>query len=498
MNERERQLQEEIKLLEAKEQLRYGLPYLYGYKFYNWSREFFESKNKQCFLVAGNQLGKSTSQIRKCIHWAINKEIWPELWSQEPNQFWYLYPSQEMINFEFKLKWLGLLPRGKYKDDPIYGWKELRDGRNTLGIQFNSGVHVIFKSYTKNVQHLQAGTCYAIWCDEELVDALYDELQMRLTATDGYFSMVFTATLGQEIWRKTMEPTEGEVENFPDAAKWHVSLYDSQHFEDGTPSQWTNERISQIKAKCKSHNEVLKRVYGRFVLTSGRKYPCFDASKHLKASHPIPHSWLVYSGVDIGSGGPSGHPSAIVFVAVRPDFQQGRIFMGWRGDSEITTSADVAMKYIELKERIKNPITSQYYDWANKDFEITASRLGLAFQKADKSHEKGEGILNTLFKNDMLLIYETDQTCKLAQELATLNENTNKKKARDDFIDALRYATSSIPWDFSFITDPQEFDDSPEKPLTSQELEFQARRGMANDEQTESIDDEFEYWNSYY
>ena len=80
-------------------------------------------------------------------------------------------------------------------------------------------ITIYFKTYSQNVTDLQAGTVSFIFCDEELPISLFPELSARLIATDGYFSMVFTATLGQEYWRLTMEPDEenGEIEKHPDA-----------------------------------------------------------------------------------------------------------------------------------------------------------------------------------------------------------------------------------------------------------------------------------------
>jgi len=62
----------------------------------------------------------------------------------------------------------------------------------------------------------------------------------------------------------------------------------------------------------------------------GLKYPQFDIKRHMKEAHKLPKTWLIYEGVDTGSGdeGESeGHPSAIAFVAVSPDFRQGRVFL---------------------------------------------------------------------------------------------------------------------------------------------------------------------------
>jgi hypothetical protein len=456
-----------------------GLPHLHGFKWYKWAREFFECTNKNVFLVAGNQLSKSSTQIRKCIHWATETSLWPKLWARRPLVFWYLYPTKEVGTIEFEKKWVPeFLPRGKFKDDPKYGWTEEYKAGMIHAVHFKSGVSVYFKTYATDVKNLQTGTCSAIFADEELVADLYDELNMRRAATDGYFNMVFTATIGQELWRLTMEPEKGEKELFPDAAKWRVSIYDCLTYEDGSPSGWTEERINRIKNSCKSEAEVQKRVYGRFVSDSGLKYPSFNAARNVGPGHPLPANWNVYVGIDIGGGGKQNHPSAITFVAVSPDFTKGRVIKGWRGDNVETNAYDVLLKYVEMKKGMN--ITAAYYDYASKEFAIIASRNGVPVLPADKTHETGERVLNVLFKNQMLVIYDKPELQSLIAELKTLKQATPKTHAVDDYIDSLRYATSQVPWDFTIIQGDHEIkpqdhistDDelrrSPEKTLSEQ------------------------------
>jgi phage terminase large subunit-like protein len=310
---------EVIAIKEKQVRLREGLPFLYGWKWYIWARDFFESTNKLNFLCAANQISKSSTQIRKCIDWATDQRKWPRLWpSRRPVQFWYLYPTSNQANIEFLTKWVEFLPKGEFKEDPVYGWQMEKKQGNVYAIHFNSGVHVFFKTYAQDEQALQTGTCDAIFCDEELPVDLYDELIFRISASDGYFHMVFTATLGQEFWRLVMEPGAKEDEKLPEAAKWVVSMYDCQEYEDGSLSHWTDEKIQQVKNRCKTANEILKRVYGKFIMDdNGRKYESFDIKRHMKQPHPLPETWMTYAGIDIGGGGKT-HPGAIVFLKVSP------------------------------------------------------------------------------------------------------------------------------------------------------------------------------------
>jgi phage terminase large subunit-like protein len=497
--------EEEVRLREERIRLREGLPHLYGFKEYEWSRRFYESRNPLNFLTAANQIGKTSVMIRKMIRWATDKSLWPELWPERtPRLFWWLTSAQDHINEEFLTKWIPeFLPKGEFKEDPIYGWKVIT-GRNgdIKGIQFNSGITLFFKFYTQKLENLQGRTIDAIFCDEEMPEKFWGELYMRISAYDGYFHMVFTATLGEELWRKTMEPQSPEEEKFPEALKIQVSLYDCQRFEDGTPTRWTDARIAKRVAGCSTHDDFLKRIMGRFVMTSGKRFPQFSAVAHVKPAHPIPDRWLIYGAADPGSGGEEGHPAAIAFIAVRPDMRAGRVFLGWRGDGQLTTSGDVVLKFLELKKEREITTTAQAYDFADKDFETIANRMGEAFQKADKNRERGDQILNTLFKYGMLAIYEDPELAKLVRELTTARKDENKKHAKDDLIDALRYAVLLVPWDFSIISqkseEPKETppnaeveDDNP-RTAAFKALRDQRRQRAAND----AVEEEIGAWNS--
>ena len=281
-----KKLQEQIKLLEQQREIRECLPHLSGER-YKWQSEFINSSSRICLLVAANQIGKSKSQIEKCISWATDVEKWSDRFTvRKPRQFWYLYPSLGTVaNTEINEKWIpDILPRGKFKEHPLYGWKlEYKKG-DPYALRFNSGVGIYFKSYDQNVRNLQTSTCDAIFTDEEPPENLYDELLLRLNATRGYFNMVFTATKGQEFFRQIIEENK-----IPDAhivkGDYHdynsVTMYDCLEFPSGNPGHITKEQIDFIKRTSKSKIEVDRRVFGKFVKEKGLKFGSFNPKKHV-------------------------------------------------------------------------------------------------------------------------------------------------------------------------------------------------------------------------
>jgi hypothetical protein len=428
-----------------------------------------------------------------------------------------LYPSAEVADIEFTTKWAPeFMPRGNMRNSPVYGWRIKRDKGYIKQIEFASGVTVVFKFHSQKAVVLQTASVDAVFADEELPVKIYDEIMFRLAATRGYFHMVFTATLGQDLWRRAMEPGNPSEEAFPDAFKRCVSMYDCLFYKDGTPSHWTPEYIeNEIIPKCKSEAEVQKRVYGRFVLDSSMSYYGFNPEKNIgpPLSTPKP-SWGVYAGVDPGSGGVAAHPAAIIFLAVSPDNKKGIVFKGWRGDGIETTSGDVFEKYNVMARGLT--VIDKRYDYSAKDFGLIAERAGITFNKANKSRLEGEELLNTLFRNGMLEISGGDvELQKLITELMTLRKGSDKSKARDDFIDALRYVVMAIAWDWEALNKPQKDEDLPEvktKYLTEAEYmadEIARRRGRFVDENKKPADafvqlewsdeqDEIDFWNAEY
>ncbi len=151
------------------------------------------------------------------------------------------------------------------------------------------------------------------------------------------------------------------------------------------------------------------------------------------------------------------------------------------------------------RENSLHPVM-QSYDHGCKDFRTIADRNGGGFTPADKDHERGEDFINTLFKNDMLSIDETEELNKLALELASLRRDIPKNKAKDDFCDAMRYAITRIPWDWSAISDKFLPGATPEEQLTDMQKQVRERRKQMDDaesdeRETQRIEEEFDEWN---
>lgn len=354
--------------------------------------------------------------------------------------------------------------------------------------------------------------CHAIFADEELPIHLFDELKFRTSATDGQFHMVFTATLGQYEWECAMEKIGEPEELFKrDSCKIQVSLYDCLEYEDGSKTPWTRERIQKRIDSCSSEAEVQKRIFGRFVQTGAFKYNQFLSEDNLLDKWVFNPKYHIYSATDPGSGGKKGHPTGISFLAVSPDYTEGVIFMGWRGDGVTTTQADALAQYIRVRGKLN--VSSQYYDYHARDFYTIAERKGEVFEMAEKSHEIGEPILKSLLKFNALKIvtgellemepyqceFEQGELLKLLSEFRTLKDETDKRSAKDDLIDTVRYNCAKVPWDWEKIMGEKKKVVQKHIPKTDAER-IKERRG--SDDTLKDMNDDYEqeigFWNDCY
>jgi len=436
--------------------------------------EFWKVADGQCMTVDNEDSTYLTSkfnivthnssiQIRDVIDIATKPEIWETLWpvlktnTSAVPYGWYLYPNQDTVMAEFETKWIKeILPRGSMEKHPLYGWKANIVTKVLKHIDFNSGFRLYFKTYNQNVSDLQSGTVWLIALDEEVKEALLPELEARLFATGGMMSMAFTATLGQDIWRRTIENVGMKDEQFPHAWKRQISMYDCLEYVDGSDTPWTKQKIEIAKQSCKSENEVARRIFGKFVLESGLLYSGFKRARNFKpfpvkkdgtVFYGCPKGWDVYSAVDYGSGG-TAHPSAIIFLAVNKQVTKIRAIKCKRFDSEGDfTAADLYKAYVKLRKELGVVPVKQVYDGAAKDFGTIATRAGDTFFKANKDHSEGELALNSAFKTGIFVVYDDEEGegDKLCREVESLTIGYNKKTARDDLTDTARYAMVAIP-----------------------------------------------------
>ena len=505
-----------LKALEQETRRGELLPHLYMHKHYKWSHEFENDlKTKTQVVCAANQIGKTSTLVKKLIRIATEPEKWPTMWpglpkGMLPAQWWYLYPSADVASIEFEEKWRPLLPKVS-KDDPRYGWRVIMRNQKVFGLMFNTGIHIYFKYYSQNVTMLQAASAYLVALDEECPVEMIPELQMRTRATDGFMFFVFTPTIGQKFWKDVVEARTV----WQHARVWQPSLYDCMQYVDGSGSHWTPEKVQRAVDECISESEKQRRIFGKVVAEneSSRAYSTFNPLEHAREATPVPNDWGIVVGVDYGSGAfPDGHPSAITFLAVNPDRTLGRVIRHWRGDGVETTAEDVVNKFEEMSKDIVN-INTVVYDYSARDIGTIAHRRGLPFQNANKARDSGKMFVNSLFKKNALYIDlwgdaaealrinpEHLQTHKLIEELMSLLEGEKKVHAKDDSIDSMRYPVAAVSWAWDEIHPESGYlsnstrDYSKKKLTPREEWVRDFKKGLDQTDDMFGVEEELKFW----
>lgn len=447
-----------------------------------------------CYVSGKNYVVTHNSSvlIRHSIDLATDKKKWGKYFSRKPKTFWYVLPDYNKVQEELRDKWIGeFLPKGSEQNSPQYGWEIEKIGQNNVAVKFNSGVRIIFKTWKSD---LQAATIDAVFIDEECPPEIFPELVMRLNRYNGMLAIAFTATRNEAFFYQIMERKGFKDEKFPEADKWQVSVeHDCRYYADGTPSPWTQAKVTMMKNSCGSQTEIDRRIHGRFVTEKGTKYASFSRERNIIQPSPMPKDWLYFSGVDIGSGG-TNHPAAISIVAAKPDYSYGRLVKFWKGQrNQITTASDVLEIYNGLIKELPSHPIGEFYDHSSREFGVIAERNGYAFQKANKSRD--EDMLNVLFKNKMLDLDEGEYLWQLVTELMTLRADEKKQNAKDDGIDSLRYATSKIPWNFEFIKSDSEIEIIKEKKDHKLDPRVQITASQAFGEDQYNYEAEIDEWN---
>ena len=456
------------------------LPHLTKFKLYRWAWDFIHTLNRLCFCVGGNQISKSSTAIRKNIHLATSPELWPVYFSQSataPRQFWYLLPDASTVRREFDDKWamfMPSVPKG-HPYESRFGWKPVKDGGRVIGVKFNTGVSIFFFTYSQQARFMQASTVHMVTCDEEPPKVYIDELMARLQNPRGIFNTCFTATLAQYFLYLAMERIGEDDENYKDAFKRIVSVYDCLTYVDGSPSiVWTPEKIAQYKASMSSEAEVQKRVYGRFVPDSGLAFYKYKKHKTVAVNTVLDPLGEFYPVVDPGSGGIKGHPTGIVVLAVNSSKTQMDVVSCWRGDGIETASVDIVRQVQKMMNGLK--YKTLIYDHAAADFRMTAEKMlpGIEILGANKDRHFGFSTTNAYLTEGMIKIhmkksgsvhwFDSREMEKLHQELQYVqsgsyldtgrNRRIDTKKGAsfpDDLTDCLRYGCAYIRLDIGAV-----------------------------------------------
>lgn len=427
------------------------LPHIYGFPLYKWSYEFFTDLSKNAFVVAANQISKSSTLIRKVIDLSTNKKRWKKISSRDPLVFWYLYPTKDVATREFVTKWVPeFMPRGDLKSHPTYGWKEKYEFGKIHHIKWNSGMMLYFLSYEQAVTSMQGSTVDFIACDEELPESAWPELNARRFAIDGIFNMVFTATTGQKFWYDTIEKIGEPGEKFPNAFKRQVSMYDCLSYfkhADGRSaksrkSPWNKKRVQEVIDSCQSEAEVLRRVYGRFILDRSLLYKNFNTDDLILSTFRVPSSWRFRASTFVSTSG----TAASVLLAVSPSLDSVVVYGCMKSN---LPSLSYMLEYKHFCEG--NQIVAHYINREALAMRETAKDLKVYHLPVRAPRDGLSPVIENLLSLKMLRFVDKGLTGELINQFQTIKQDDLKGYIGFELLAAIVLGLSQINFSYQTI-----------------------------------------------
>lgn len=488
-------VKKELALLRFEQRDRELNPHKY-YDLYSWQDEFINCSKPRQYLTAANQVGKSVALMLKAHKLCTDVDFRFKQWGKnQPKMGWYVLPSQGHINDFFYTKWLPeILSKGEAKEKGPYAWTLIKEGNNVKGIRFLATNCILsFVTTGSRATNLQGRSLGFVIFDEEPPVSMLAEIEMRTASfndeitgkSTAILAFAFTPTSGQDYFKKifcfndrsflrfipddlkaiyffdkelneyrTCSVKQEEDELYPisdQVYKRRVSTFEAITFKSGRAGKYTEARIRELIKMQPSKRDALIRVFAAFEKddNGGLLYPNFNRDKHIKiVTNPNIYQsaqGIFTAGIDYGSG--TNHTSAIAITHINPTCNRATVIKLWRGTMGIRTTADdVVKKYIEMSAGLN--IDFPFYDWAAADLDTVYWRMtGKNLIQAQKSHEIGQNLIDTLYKNDLLEIIarKGDPYIEwLANEYENLTADQKKNHRTDDLSDAIRYSLAGV------------------------------------------------------
>ena len=316
-----------------------------AYRPYRWQAEFhnagFDSPERM--LMAANRNGKTHSAANETSYHATGK--YPDWWEGRrfdgPVLIWIgsvtNEASRDIVQKELigDPKGTGAIP-GKTLGKITYKQAGVSNVADTLRVKHVSGGHssIVFKTYEQGWRKWQGAAPHVVWMDEEPANkkdekGIYTEALTRILSSQGIIYVTFTPLLGQtDLVRHFMNPPAGGI--YLKTATW-----------DNAPH--LNESEKERLAASYPDHERDTRTQGIPMMGEGKVFTVAESEIKIQR-RDIPVHWPQICGIDFGTAGSGGHPSAGAWIAWDRDADAVYVTSCYRVKGETTAYHAEAIK----------------------------------------------------------------------------------------------------------------------------------------------------------
>jgi PBSX family phage terminase large subunit len=274
----------------------------------------------------------------------------------------------------------------------------------------------------------------------------YEELLGRLSDPRGPGKMIMAANPGPTdhwVWRRFIDPEMRD--RFPQTRYIHCTLYDNQENLDPKYFQ------SRIRTEKQNPEYYKRMVLGEWGAFGGKRFKCWDQSKHVIDPFTIPPSWEVIEAVDYGYA----HPFVCLWVAIDP--QDRYYVIGEHYERERAISHH-ARCILDARESLN---VQPEVMWADPSiFEERGGTSSISMEMNDYTlypapanrdriggwNRLEEMLMREIDGKPQLQVFATcKNTIKEIPNLRFKENSDDVQKTNDHAADALRYAVMSRP-----------------------------------------------------
>jgi len=272
---------------------------IHDFKPYPKQLEYIECKDKSKALIAGNQIGKTSSmRYEETMHLTGDyPPDWRGLRYDHPVKTWIIGPNHNKVRDTVQFEMLGKpgrLGTGMIPKDRIHSLIKKAGTPEAVDIAYinhSSGglSEVKFLSLQSELEQFMSDTIHRAAYDEPPTVQILNEVRIRLIVLDGHESFTMTPVGNNKAIAETI------IEN-PNTTVFKIAMDDAPWL--------TEEKIGRILADCEPWEREARR-YGNLVggTTAIFKYKQED---YTCESFEIPKHWPRMGGLDIGGNHPTG------------------------------------------------------------------------------------------------------------------------------------------------------------------------------------------------
>lgn len=414
---------------------------LAAFKPYDCQLGFMNTTSLTAALIAGNQIGKTTSvsYMVSCHLTGLYPEWWKGIRLATATEWWVVGKDGTKVRDTIQRKLLGgigklgtgMIPKNLINFETKVSKAGVPMAVDRIDIKHVDGgwSNLQFLAYDQGLEKFMSNTLNGgVWCDEEPPKPINDEIKTRLVACNGLLLYSFTPVDG-------ITPLYDEIIQDESIHKVFISQTEVPHLNDDP------EKLKRLHAGWDDATLSARRD-GKPVIGSGKIFG-FAEEEYTIEPFEIPAHWRRIGGLDVGLT----HPTGALMAVIDDDSKTVYITNEYRVSNKTAIDHSAHLKHWGIPFMTDPHAFDRMIGTGTSTASIYQSE-GLDVRKANNNVQASIAEIRKRIGAGQLFIFSTCQM--LLKEMRTYRTketadgNTKIVKVDDDLIDPLRYLIMGI------------------------------------------------------